>query len=489
MRDPIRMQWQPYATSGSLPTAADGMPPVCNCGRGEPDPAGACGGMRAIRLPRVALLACAIVVSCTSWSCPAAMGLAAPVDTAAPAAGMRLRGGAPAAPGRKMSAAQQAAAIPAEAMKFSASYTGKLTGGASALQAAAAVAAAPAEASTDADAGADAGPLVASATISELQTYDPHLMHKTDPWVRALVNEESFEAETKGRNLVVGNTAMAPLYGSFPMSVPLVGPLALLSIPMWCIPPLPGGKAKRVRLVPDSGDWVNRWVSSPLTPMNSLFKQRRTDPLEAMQRRPWLKIPLKVTGPMHQPHSSCNKINPSELTGGMVLTDKLMQMHTGDILNYFEVRAGAHSQYSSIGVMTQAAFEESDAREFDASGIPSRGSVCFTGTGALLWNMGEEGVESAEMSEPSDESRALRPGDRIGIVVDISVGVMAVIRNGKQVLLRKGLPVGEAMRFVVGCSKVGSSWTVVRPRKARQSLKSVDWQAFYSSEDAHKVAD
>ena len=35
MRDPISMQWQQYAASGSLPTAADGMPPVCQNVAGE----------------------------------------------------------------------------------------------------------------------------------------------------------------------------------------------------------------------------------------------------------------------------------------------------------------------------------------------------------------------------------------------------------------------------------------------------------------------
>jgi hypothetical protein len=44
---------------------------------------------------------------------------------------------------------------------------------------------------------------------------------------------------------------------------------------------------------------------------------------------------------------------------------------------------------------------------------------------------------------------------------------MAVIKNGRQVLLRKGLPCGEPMRFVVGCSKIGASFTIVAPRKVR----------------------
>jgi hypothetical protein len=56
-----------------------------------------------------------------------------------------------------------------------------------------------------------------------------------------------------------------------------------------------------------------------------------------MQRRPWLKIPLKVMGPLAQPHPSIAKIDPAALTGGMVLTNKLMQLKTGDVLNYFEV--------------------------------------------------------------------------------------------------------------------------------------------------------
>ena len=42
---------------------------------------------------------------------------------------------------------------------------------------------------------------------------------------------------------------------------------------------------------------------------------------------------------------------------------------------------------------------------------------------------------------------------------------MAVLVNGKQVILRKGLPCGEPMRFVAGCSKVGASFVIVAPRK------------------------
>lgn len=99
-------------------------------------------------------------------------------------------------------------------------------------------------------------------------------------------------------------------------------------------------------------------------------------------------------------------------------------------------------------VMTQENYETSDPREFDSSGIPSGESVCFTGTGALFWNMAETEAENAQLSEASASERAVHAGDRVGILVDIAVGSMAILKNGKQVVLRKGLPVGESMRYV-----------------------------------------
>lgn len=245
--------------------------------------------------------------------------------------------------------------------------------------------------------------------------------------------------------MLLGHTMTVPLV---PLSLPLSLPLILFSVPMWMIPPVLGGKARRVRLIRDKGDWINKFVRSPLSPMSGLFTQRRSDPIEAMQRRPWMVMPLKVTGPMSQPHPSISKIPTAELTGGMIVTDKLMQIETGEILNYFEVRAGAHSEFSSVGVMTQESYENSDPREFDSSGIASGGSVCFTGTGALLWNMAESEADNTQLSAPSHADRAVHAGDRVGILVDISVGTMAVLKNGQQVLLRKGLPVGQPMRCV-----------------------------------------
>jgi len=372
-----------------------------------------------------------------------------------------------------------------EALKFSASFSDKLTGGARSLPSQSKAGNAKV---VDADDEGDAGPLVSSfnghsSGLTEVPPYDPLVIHKTEPWRRALVNDDSFDLKSKGRNLLLGHTLIVPLV---PLSLPLSLPLIMFSVPMWVIPPVLGGKARRVRLMRDKGDWINKFVRSPLSPMSGLFTQRRSDPIEAMQRRPWMVMPLKVTGPMSQPHPSVSKIPTSELTGGVVLTDKLMQMQTGEILNYLEVRAGAHSKFSSVGVMTQESYETSDPREFDSSGIPSGTSVCYTGTGALFWNMAETEAENAQLSEASASERAVHVGDRVGILVDIAVGSMAILKNGKQVLLRKGLPVGQSMRFFVGCSKVGTSWTIVPSRKARESLKHVDWDAFYSKAKAEE---
>jgi len=99
---------------------------------------------------------------------------------------MRLRGGAP---GRKLTPQQQAAVIPMEALRFSASVSdGKLTGGAG-----------PAPKTTVSNIptlfpGGKSGLAVASEPPSEMPvTYDPRVMHKfTEPWSRANVNDQAF---------------------------------------------------------------------------------------------------------------------------------------------------------------------------------------------------------------------------------------------------------------------------------------------------------
>jgi len=54
----------------------------------------------------------------------------------------------------------------------------------------------------------------------------------------------------QGRNLLLGHTLIVPLV---PLSLPLSLPLILFSVPMWVIPPVLGGKARRVRLMRDKG--------------------------------------------------------------------------------------------------------------------------------------------------------------------------------------------------------------------------------------------
>ena len=99
-----------------------------------------------------------------------------------------------------MSPAQQAAALPIEALKFSASFADKLTGGASSVRRS--EGAEPGAADDEASAGS--GPIVASSVISEVVTYDPRVMHKTDPWKRALVNDQGFALESKVCSLIHG---------------------------------------------------------------------------------------------------------------------------------------------------------------------------------------------------------------------------------------------------------------------------------------------
>jgi hypothetical protein len=88
--------------------------------------------------------------------------------------------------GRKMSAAQQAAAIPIEALKFSTRFNDKLTGGASSLSFQPKSGTTEAEGETEGSAqGGDAGPLVESeAVLAQVLSYDPLLIHKTEPWRR-----------------------------------------------------------------------------------------------------------------------------------------------------------------------------------------------------------------------------------------------------------------------------------------------------------------
>lgn len=98
-----------------------------------------------------------------------------------------------------MSASQQAAAIPMEALKFSASFSDKLTGGARSLPSQSKAGNAKV---VDADDEGDAGPLVSSfnghsSGLTEVPPYDPLVIHKTEPWRRALVNDDSFDLKSK----------------------------------------------------------------------------------------------------------------------------------------------------------------------------------------------------------------------------------------------------------------------------------------------------
>mmetsp|Transcript_14361 Transcript_14361/g.49065 ORF Transcript_14361/g.49065 Transcript_14361/m.49065 type:complete len:267 (-) Transcript_14361:8-808(-) len=160
---------------------------------------------------------------------------------------------------------------------------------------------------------------VGSSVGGPLITTEPEMGKKTadfllqspkitfvEPWKRALVNIDYFDINTKGKNMAVGSTFVIPLLS---ICIPFALPFVPFHSPMF-LPPF-GKSFTRVRLLPDSGSWLNRLMRSPIAPMPGMFSTRRTDPLDAMQKRPWLAIPLKPSGPLSHPHPASRKVSPS----------------------------------------------------------------------------------------------------------------------------------------------------------------------------------
>jgi len=112
----------------------------------------------------------------------------------------------------------------------------------------------------------------------------------------------------------------------------------------------------------------------------------------------------------------------------------------------------------------------------------------FFGNGALKWTLDTEGtVPAHEMSSQAavaEPARALRSGDRVGMLVDLAARKLAVLVNAQVVLIRSHVPSSRPLRFTAGLVQPGSSWRIVEHDTARNSLKNVDWDAFYA-EDAH----
>jgi len=301
---------------------------------------------------------------------------------------------------------------------------------------------------------------------------------RAHPLQRTSVNADVFDLQTCGRNMLVGSTGRIP----FPfrcIPLPLPSPLRL---PLPMVVPLPFAREHtRVRLTADGGTWLNHAVKSPVAPVSPAFSSRRTDPMEAMQRRPFMVIPLDVTGPAKQPHPLCEPLKESDVSGGMAYSMGHMRPNGQGSLSYMEVRAGGPSQLSCVGLVdAEETFDDEtpdETRQADFSGSPRGECVSATASGAFQW-----GFEGAEMvnSELADRERSFRAGDRVGILVDLDAGRMAVLKNGEVVLERKGLPADRTFRFFVGCHQPGASWTMIDAVKARRSLEAVDWVNFYS---------
>ena len=335
------------------------------------------------------------------------------------------------------------------------------------------------------------------------------LENKAHPLQRASVNADTFDKQACGRNMLIGSMGKIPFpFRSIPL--PLPSPLRL-SLPMSI--PLPFAREHtRVRLKTDGGTWLNHAVRSPVAPTPQAFSPRRLDPIEAQQRRPFTVIPLDVTGPMNQPHPACHPVKESDVSGGMAYSRGHMRPNGPGSLSYMEVRAGGPSRHSSVGIVdAEATFDdEGGTRQADFAGSPRGDCVAAFSSGAFLWALeGDEKVNSEDekvnpaseldekvksflkdekvksshpMRSPSGtaKARSFRAGDRIGILVDLDEGRMAVLKNGKVVLARKGIPKDRTYRFFVGCHEPGASWSMIKQHSAHKSLKNVDWLKFYS---------
>jgi len=268
----------------------------------------------------------------------------------------------------------------------------------------------------------------AEAPVAKVRTAEEILWRRAHPINRASVNAEAFDTQSCGRNMVLGSTGRIPLpFRSIPFPLPL-----LLALPLPMFVPLPFPRAHtRVRLQADSGTWLNHAIKSPIAPAPSAFSPRRSDPIEAMQRRPFMVIPLDVQGPANQPHPLCQPIRASECSGGMAYSSGHMRPNGQGALSYMEVRAGGPSRLSCVGVVDAEATFDDEAtamRQADFAGSPRSDCLVAAGNGAFRWAL--DGTEQVR-SELPDKRRRFRAGDRVGVLVDLDEGRFAILKNGR----------------------------------------------------------
>eukprot|EP00286_Rhodomonas_abbreviata_P027009 CAMPEP_0181298964 /NCGR_PEP_ID=MMETSP1101-20121128/6073_1 /TAXON_ID=46948 /ORGANISM="Rhodomonas abbreviata, Strain Caron Lab Isolate" /LENGTH=384 /DNA_ID=CAMNT_0023404041 /DNA_START=128 /DNA_END=1279 /DNA_ORIENTATION=+ len=321
-------------------------------------------------------------------------------------------------------------------------FSGKLSGGADSLPAnipypSQDSSQAPKDKTSESDGSGTAGALVpveADAAEDDEGTeveYNWQAIHRVEPWKRAAVNTDVFDSHTKGRNMILGSAFSVPFLPFLKFSNPF------------------GSTHNLARLSNDKGSWLNRFVRSPISPLPGLFSNRRSDPIEAMQRRPFLVIPLEPAGPMDQPHPLSRPVDKKACTGGTVQCVRTLQVENGDVLNYFELQAGGPCTYSCIGII-DALSHDPDSRDFDFQCSPAEESAMFYGHGALKWTLDTEGAVPAhalsEQSAVASASRSFRRGDRVGMLVDLAARKLVVIINGKVVLVRSHLPSSRPLR-------------------------------------------
>jgi hypothetical protein len=113
--------------------------------------------------------------------------------------------------------------------------------------------------------------------------------------------------------------------------------------------------------------------------------------------------------------------------------------------------------------------------------------------GKATWWFGELGVSALSKLDCSDfkESLEIHSGDRIGVLVDLHASRLGFLRNGTIVReltrdLSSVLPTYE-LHFVVGGQRPNTTWTMVPPAQAWQSLKAMDWDAWRDTPSCESV--
>ena len=145
----------------------------------------------------------------------------------------------------------------------------------------------------------------------------------------------------------------------------------------------------------------------------------------------------------------------------------------------------------TVGIMASLGPDDEPLNMVDTT-LPDD-SFVWCRRGKATWWFGELGVSALSKLACSDfkESLEIHSGDRIGVLVDLHASRLGFLRNGTIVReltrdLSSVLPTYE-LHFVVGGQRPNTTWTMVPPAQAWQSLKSMDWDAWRDTPSCESV--